>query len=438
MVIEKKITFSNYIKCVSNDYGLLSFHIGILLLFSAPSISAIFIIISLLIKRDLKRKIFYKDISNFTLLLASFFMFLSPLFFSLLNNQTALNYDYELFTRPYIGLLNWIPFFIFFSKAEIFLQNIQLRIYVGFFLICSVIPVLISGFSQEFFQIYGPKEILNGLIIWFQRPNASGMTGLFNNQNYTGCVIGSVLPIIIWFFYDSRKNFLNLATTFSILISFIVGLILTNSRNAWLSIPIVFCFLIFYKNKRINFLFLIKAFLIICFFNIFPLENKFFANLQFSNILNDPRIQIYKNSISYILKRPFLGWGGNGFSSIWNIDQTKDDFFGHSHNIFLELSIQYGLLTSLLITSVIFYLIYLNFRKLYVLRFKESDQNFIFDRAWFTSSIVIISSNLFDIPYYDFRISFLFWTFLAGLKVIAKEQVFNEKNKVKKIINKNN
>ena len=72
------------------------------------------------------------------------------------------------------------------------------------------------------------------------------------------------------------------------------------------------------------------------------------------------------------------------------------------------------------------------------MRFKESDQKFIFDRAWFTSTIVIISSNLFDIPYYDFRISFLFWTFLVGLKVIAKEQVLTEENKVNKIINKNN
>ena len=53
--------------------------------------------------------------------------------------------------------------------------------------IAGTIPLIFSGFGQYFFNWYGPLSLLNGLIIWYQRPLGPGstaMTGFFNNPNY--------------------------------------------------------------------------------------------------------------------------------------------------------------------------------------------------------------------------------------------------------------
>ena len=61
-------------------------------------------------------------------------------------------------------------------------------------LICSTFPVLLSGIGQYYLNFYGPYNFLNGLIIWYQRDNQSGLTSLFNNQNYAGCVLATSWP----------------------------------------------------------------------------------------------------------------------------------------------------------------------------------------------------------------------------------------------------
>ena len=43
-----------------------------------------------------------------------------------------------------------------------------------------------------------------------------------------------------------------------------------------------------------------------------------------------------------------------------------------------------------------------------------------YDRAWFISFSVILFSQLFDIQYYDFRISMIFWILLSGLSCTYK------------------
>ena len=78
-------------------------------------------------------------------------------------------------------------------------------------------------------------------------------------------------------------------------------------------------------------------------------------------LINDPRILLWKKSIDYILERPILGWGGNSFSSLWNNQDIK--YFGHSHSMPIEITIQYGLITSTLITFVILFILIADFIK---------------------------------------------------------------------------
>ena len=81
-------------------------------------------------------------------------------------------------------------------------------------------------------------ETLNGLIVWYQRPieGITGMTGLFNNPNYTGLWLNLILPFCLAETINSRSNKLDRIITFIFSFSFTLCTILTNSRAAWICI----------------------------------------------------------------------------------------------------------------------------------------------------------------------------------------------------------
>ena len=90
---------------------------------------------------------------------------------------------------------------------------------------------------------------------------------------------------------------------------------------------------------------------------------------------------------------------------------------GHTHNIFLELAFNYGILTSIVIFAFLFYLIFQSYKKIINKDFSiKADKLNIFNKAWFASALLLSLSQFVDIQYYDGRISFIFWILLAGLK----------------------
>ena len=125
-------------------------------------------------------------------------MLISSLFLIIQNNKVDPAYDPIL---SLVGLLNWVPFFICFWAFQIYLENQESRKKCILLLLSGSIPVIITGLGQYFFNWYGPFEIFNGLIIWFQRPlnQDMGLTGLFSNQNYASSWLALTFPFIMYF-----------------------------------------------------------------------------------------------------------------------------------------------------------------------------------------------------------------------------------------------
>ena len=410
------------------ELGFITFIIGTFLLFSAPLVSSIFLIVSIIVGFFLQKSFFLKDKFNLFLIFVSFLMLMSCSLFPI--SEEAIIYESKsgLSTNPYIGLVNWIPLFMSFWGFQFVLDSKKKRQICAISLLCGTIPLLFSGFSQYFLNWYGPYQLFNGLIIWFQKNNPEGrLTSVFNNPNYAGCIFSAIWP----FFYAAFRNIKGKLSSKIILLIFnlllIYATLLTASRNALGALIIAFLILSIPLNRKYLiistssflaiFLFnsLFRGFLKI---NFFP--SYLFEKLEYQNILNDPRIMIWKNSLLYILDKPLTGWGGNNFSYIWN--NTNKEYFGHSHSIPLELSIQYGVVTSLAITGMVSLLLFLSFKKLFLgadLKFIYNQDKDNFDRAWLASASSIIFSNLIDIHYFDLRISILIWILLAGLKNIT-------------------
>ena len=119
--------------------------------------------------------------------------------------------------------------------------------------------------------------------------------------------------------------------------------------------------------------------------------------------------------MNLILNKPFLGWGAASFPILYF--NQYGEWKGHPHNLFLELSVSYGVITSTLVFIFIGILLFRTFRNFNKSKFSKNS----YDRAWWTSVIVFLILHSFDIVYFDARISVIFWILLAGLKGILDQ-----------------
>ena len=133
---------------------------------------------------------------------------------------------------------------------------------------------------------------------------------------------------------------------------------------------------------------------------------------------NLSRFSIWGKAINLILDKPFFGWGAASFPVLYFAQYGE--WIWHPHNLFLELSISYGLITSLLVFIFIGILLFKSFRNIY-------KSNNSFEKAWFTSIVVFLIHHSFDVVYFDARISTIFWILLAGLKGISNQQKISNK-----------
>ena len=145
----------------------------------------------------------------------------------------------EIRSLSWISLINWIPFFWCFWGFQPYLEKQNVRKMIAKLIVIGSIPVIISGFLQYFFNVTGPFQTLNGLIIWYQKPISltDGLTGPFNNANYAGSWLTLVWPFSMYYFLLNKKKSKKLISAV-ICLSFITSILLTNSRNSWLGMLI--------------------------------------------------------------------------------------------------------------------------------------------------------------------------------------------------------
>tara|TARA_B100000161_G_scaffold253521_1_gene214104 strand:- start:263 stop:1561 length:1299 start_codon:yes stop_codon:yes gene_type:complete len=420
--------FLNLISFEKKELTFKLFLIGIFFLVSAPSLACLILLYPIFSGLKKNYKNLKKDKLNYLLIIAGLIMISKSIFTSFLGTNEITNWDSSL---NWAGLGNWIPHFFIYFGAQSYVQSPTQRSLLAKTLILGTVPVLFSCFSQYFLEWYGPYELFNGFIIWYQRSRTglnTPVTGLFNNPNYTGAWLAMTWPFLISYLSQKRKegNKFKFSVVFALSVLFIFTISLINSRGAFLgvlaSIP-----LIFGKGVIIWFLplvIIIFTSITICSLSIAPDSIKnIFCILIPNNILsnfndlsltyeNIPRLVIFTKAVNLILNKPFFGWGAGWFPILYF--NQYGEWKGHPHNLFLELSISYGLITSFLVFIFIGILIFKTFKYIH------NSKNY-YERAWWTSIIVFLILHSFDIVYFDARISIIFWILLAGLKGILNQ-----------------
>tara|TARA_S200000501_G_scaffold375341_1_gene427106 strand:- start:1207 stop:2583 length:1377 start_codon:yes stop_codon:yes gene_type:complete len=430
----------------------LFFRLGIFFLPSAPFFSALFFLTTVIISFTKNKKLFIlNDKYNRLFMFAIVGMFIIALVHIFTREPIIFNQriwdpiDSKeiLLTEkisPYsslIGLSNWIPLFFCFFSFQNYLNSIQERKLIMKIFVAGTVPVLVSGFGQYFFNWYGELSLLNGLIIWFQKEQEH-LSGLFSNQNYTGCWLNIVWPFVIAIFLEKTNVFYKKGVSLVFLISIALSSFLTSSRNAiaglFLTLPIIIgksfyrlflysiillgiIFILYLSNFFPNNINVIIESCISKSFNLFSQLGNNQLQFEYSNMV-DKRITIFSYTIGMILKNPIFGYGASTFPFYYSLKHGV--YKGHAHNLIIDLTFNYGLLISILIFIGIFFISFQSFRKLFLLKIRVLSINY-FERAWWTSFIILLISQMFDVQYYDLRISIAFWLLLSGLKCMVTE-----------------
>ena len=222
-----------------------------------------------------------------------------------------------------------------------------------------------------------------------------------------------------------------------ILTTFSSILILTNSRNAiigyFTAIPLVL------GPKSIIIIAVLIVISLILGNLIFPLffenfvdYNKKFIPKNFINKFNKfgiinlteyPRIEIWSKALKLILDRPIFGWGAASFPVLYLIKEGINNA-QHTHNLFFELSINFGVITALIFLGFLSAILITSYKSIFL----EKNNNKLLNRAWFTSAFIFFITSLNDVTYFDLRISITFWIILSGLRCIIFENSILKKN----------
>ena len=407
------------------------FQTGVFLILSAPILAAFFLFISLLGTHLNKNNNLLKNRWIWPFVLSG----LLAIFSSINSSIRDLQIDGWNSSLAWLGLGNWIPFFYFIWRAQFFMQTTKMREKIANMYLAGTVPFIFSSFGQLWFDWHGPLVFLNGLIIWFQRSvnmdSGEGITAMFNNQNYAACWL-----VIIWPF--CMNKFLNLkGFSFKRLIYFIYSILLiaciylTKSRGGLLGTVTSTMFNI--NQYILVFLLVIVFSYLIATLSIVPIfiQNIFrkvfserllkaFEFSKHANLLNEPRIFIYINTIPIIMERPLLGWGSSTFPIIFNArypDFPREPL--HPHNLILEMANSYGLIFATIISITILLILIRSFRIIFLKKdFKYNLKNIKsvnFDRAWWSSFFALFITQMYDQQYFDFRISISFWILITGL-----------------------
>jgi len=435
MILKKYFQFLSFEEISNEVYtfkiGYLFFNSGLFLLLSAPILGVIAILISIILSSIEYKGFFYPNKIKKNFLLVSIILLINT-FFSIFNEINQFK-EWQ-FSSNIIGLFNWIPFFICFFLIQPYLKNEKYRTLSTYFLLIGTFPLLVTGIGEFYLGWGNQLSTFNGNIIWFLKPKSEikGLSGLFNNPNYAASWLTMMWPLAIGTILNNIKNKYKLvfSITYSLIILFLT--LLTNSKDTLISLfmPIIFLF-----NQ--SFLRLLILGSIITF--IVFLYEKYFIKLGLNSILisiwentidNDlkniseifPRIDIWRVGLIAIFKKPFLGWGAATFPFIYALykNEFTNDYITHAHNLFFETAINYGLIFSISLFFIITKVLIKSWKIIF-----NKNKNFI-DKCWWISLFIFIFNHIFDVTYYDVRISLLFWIILAGLyTIINEEQITN-------------
>lgn len=239
----------------------------------------------------------------------------------------------------------------------------------------------------------------------------------FNNPNVLGEFLVMTIPLTIAILWGRSKENHKLLYSF-ILLSMIACMIFTWSRGAWLGVFFACALLLVIMDKRWVFLgvlaLLILPLLLVVSGNTAILERLLsVGNTQDTSTAY--RVSIWQASIHMI--RDFwvsgIGIGSESFKTVYPVYALAGaDFALHSHNLYLQIWVEMGIIGILTLFSMFF----MFFRSVFsetVIKMRKTSNTAKAVIALGTGVLGFLLQGLTDYVWYNYKILMIFWIVIA-------------------------
>jgi len=263
----------------------------------------------------------------------------------------------------------WYIVPVFFMGSLLFQKKHRISYFIMLYLIPLTIVVIYTSLRHAGYGF--DKESAHYM-----------MSPFFNDHTSYGAMIAFFLPLSIAFFWVKKNNFLLKCCSLIVIIVLIIGLILSFTRAAWISLfisSIIGLFLYFKVNKTVLLMTPICILLAVFLFQN-TIINTLESNRQdssdnliehitsISNISTDAsnmeRINRWKCALKMFIEKPFFGWGPGTYQFEYARFQLSQDRtiissnmgdMGNAHSEYLGALSEsgiFGLVSFLLLISI--------------------------------------------------------------------------------------
>ncbi|MFM7722102.1 MAG: O-antigen ligase family protein, partial [Bacteroidota bacterium] len=277
------------------------------------------------------------------------------------------------------------------------------------------------------------------------------MEPFFKDHTSYGAVLAMFFPVVIGQLFLSKKNAL---LTFLYYLAFLVitiGLILSYTRAAWISVfaaAVLFVVLLL-KIKLKTVLLTTFSAIAILLFSWSSIEQQLGQNKQessdkldehvssISNVSSDAsnleRLNRWNCALALFQERPITGWGPGTYQFVYapfqrakdrTIISTNNGDGGNAHSEYLGPLAEQGIFGTVLVLAILFYLLHLGFKLYYRARIRENKITIaMVFLGLFTYFVHGTLNNYLDTD----KASVPFWAFFA---ILVSMDIYHEKENV--------
>ncbi|AMW27593.1 MULTISPECIES: O-antigen ligase family protein [Arthrospira] len=347
-----------------------------------------------------------------------------------------------------LGTANFIPYFIVFAALAIVLENLAQLRWLSWLLILPGIPIVILGLGQQFLGWSG-IEILHSVIGWVLAPggNPPGrMASVFMYANILAAYLVIVFALALGLLVaelglitdiNPDKNrllnnvnpgfFLVIAATTTIFSG--LGLIVTNSRNAWVvAVCISLAYAIYLGwNWLLGLVGVVVAAVLGAAFAPSPIRDGlrviipgyFWQRLtdeNFDRPLETLRITQWRFTWEMTRQRPITGWGLRNFTPVYEAQMNV--WMGHPHSLPLMMMAEVGIPITIAFWAGVGWVLLDGVKLMKAGSLTKGDRLVLFSYIVAFGACVLF--NLVDVTIFDFRVNLLGWLLLAGIYGVTK------------------
>ena len=350
----------NKLEKINNVYFLILFSILPISIIVGPAVSLTNI--SLI---SLSFIIFYLYKNSLNILKSKVIIFLLAIYiYLILNNFISIDTDIGA-TRNF-GFIRYIFLFLAINLIFSKLDNFE-NIFKIWFLI---IFIVIFDVFYEFF--------IGSNLLGFESPNKKRIVSFFKDEAVVGAFLNGFIFIILGFLFSNyeKKNLIYKIFVFSFLVLIISCIIFTGERSNTLKLFFGLTIFFYFNDKiklsyKVSFLFSVIFVFFLTILNSTEIKHRYSNDLiqKLKNKESRERyiyFKLYNSGYEVFKKYPILGVGNKNYriEACRNIENKNKNYVcnTHPHQIYFEFLSEHGLLGTLIILTIIFYLIFKNFK----------------------------------------------------------------------------